>query len=199
MLTVTRTVSFVRGPRGRKQLTDQPPVDPPPAAARIPRIARLMALALRFEELVRTGEVADRGALARAARVTESRVTQVLGLCACSPRTSRRNCFSGPRPNGAARGVRKTPAIDLAGTRLRPPTGRLGGDERASCRRVSPRNLAVRHAPHSQNRHQVFGGAETAGAASWSRAAPRDLNFSHFPSSRRSDFQGCNHQSGRSN
>lgn len=85
MLTVTRTVSFVRGPRGRKRLTDQPPADPPPAAARIPRIARLMALALRFEELVRTGEVADRGALARAARVTESRVTQVLGLCLLAP------------------------------------------------------------------------------------------------------------------
>lgn len=85
MLSVTRTVSFVRGPRGRERLTDQPPVDPPPAAARIPRIARLMALALRFEELVRSGEVADRGALARAARVTESRVTQVLGMCRLAP------------------------------------------------------------------------------------------------------------------
>lgn len=85
MLTVTRTVSFVRGPRGRKRLTDPPPADPPPAAARIPRIARLMALSLRFEELVRSGEVADRGALARAARVTESRVTQVLGMCLLAP------------------------------------------------------------------------------------------------------------------
>ena len=51
---------------------------PPVAAGRVPRIARLMALALRFEELVRTGAVRDYAELARLGQVSRARITQII-------------------------------------------------------------------------------------------------------------------------
>src|SRR5262249_49832484 len=57
----------------------------PSRTARVPRIARLMALALRFEELIRSGEVADYAELARLGRVSRARITQVMNLLALSP------------------------------------------------------------------------------------------------------------------
>ena len=52
---------------------------------RIPRIARLMALAIRFDELVKTGEVRDYAALARLGRVTRTRMTQIMKLVYLAP------------------------------------------------------------------------------------------------------------------
>ncbi len=53
-----------------------------PAAAvpvgRVPRVARLMALALRFEHLVRVGTVTDHAELARLGHVTRARVSQIM-------------------------------------------------------------------------------------------------------------------------
>jgi len=48
------------------------------AAGRVPRVARLMALALRFEELVRTGAVRDYAELARLGQVSRARITQII-------------------------------------------------------------------------------------------------------------------------
>ena len=55
------------------------------AAGRVPRIARLMALALRFEELVRSGAVRDYGELARLGQVSRARITQVMNLLHLAP------------------------------------------------------------------------------------------------------------------
>src|SRR6516164_11004758 len=51
-------------PRGDTNTTSPSGQAPPGAAGRVPRIARLMALALRFERLVRSGAVRDYAALA---------------------------------------------------------------------------------------------------------------------------------------
>jgi hypothetical protein len=51
----------------------------------IPRIARLMALAIRFEELVREGTIRDYAELARRGRVTRVRVTQIMKLLDLAP------------------------------------------------------------------------------------------------------------------
>lgn len=59
-----------------------PPVVP---AGRVPRVARLMALAIRFEELIRSGSVRDYAELARLGRVTRARVTQVMNLLHLAP------------------------------------------------------------------------------------------------------------------
>jgi DNA invertase Pin-like site-specific DNA recombinase len=52
---------------------------------RVPRIARLLALALKFEELIRSGVVSNYSALAQVARVSRSRVTQMTGLLNLAP------------------------------------------------------------------------------------------------------------------
>ena len=83
-LTVSGTFHFERrGPGGRKNLGAGPaPVLP---AGRVPRIARLMALALKFEGLVREGAVTDYAELARLGRVTRARLTQIMNLTLLAP------------------------------------------------------------------------------------------------------------------
>ena len=52
---------------------------------RIPRVARLLALALRLEELSASGHVPDYAALARLVGVTRARVTQIANLTLLAP------------------------------------------------------------------------------------------------------------------
>ena len=52
---------------------------------RVPRISRLMALAVRLEGLVRAGRVKDYAELARLGGVSRARVTQVLNLRNLAP------------------------------------------------------------------------------------------------------------------
>lgn len=54
---------------------------PPP----VPRLAKLLALAIRFEELVRTGEVEDFAAVADLGHVTRARVSQIMNLLNLAP------------------------------------------------------------------------------------------------------------------
>lgn len=52
---------------------------------RVPRVAKLMALAIRFEQTVRDGEVADYAELARLGHVTRARITQIMNLLHLAP------------------------------------------------------------------------------------------------------------------
>ncbi len=49
------------------------------------RISRLMALAIRFEGLIRRGEVRDYADLARLGYVTRARITQIMNLLNLAP------------------------------------------------------------------------------------------------------------------
>jgi len=51
----------------------------------IPRIARLMALAVRLEGLLREGVIRDYAELARLGRVTRARMTQIMKLLDLAP------------------------------------------------------------------------------------------------------------------
>jgi hypothetical protein len=51
----------------------------------IPRIARLMALAIRFDRLLRAAEFPDYAELARLGRVTRARMTQIMKLLDLAP------------------------------------------------------------------------------------------------------------------
>lgn len=84
-LPIEGTVHIARrGTGGRPELRDGPaPVVLPPE--RVPRVARLMALAIKLEGLVRAGVVKDYAALARLGRVTRARVTQVMNLTLLAP------------------------------------------------------------------------------------------------------------------
>lgn len=81
-ITTQSTIHFARARRGRKELRrgEAPPAPPPPVFGRVPRIARLMALALRFERLIESGEVRDYADLARLGHVTRARMTQIMNL-----------------------------------------------------------------------------------------------------------------------
>jgi hypothetical protein len=54
-------------------------------SARVPRVSRLMALAICFEHLVRDGAVADYAELARLGHVTRPRMTQIMNLLNLAP------------------------------------------------------------------------------------------------------------------
>jgi hypothetical protein len=51
----------------------------------IPRIARLMALAIRFDSLLRAEEFRDYAEIARLGRVTRARLTQIMKLLDLAP------------------------------------------------------------------------------------------------------------------
>jgi hypothetical protein len=55
------------------------------ACRSISRIARLMALAIRFEALLREKTIADRADLARLGRVSRARMTQIMKLLHLAP------------------------------------------------------------------------------------------------------------------
>jgi hypothetical protein len=52
---------------------------------RVPRVSRLMALAIRFAGLIREGVVADYAEIASLGGVTRARVTQVMNLLHLAP------------------------------------------------------------------------------------------------------------------
>jgi hypothetical protein len=47
---------------------------------RVPRVSRLMALAIKLEGLVASGEVKDRAELAKLGKISRARLSQILGL-----------------------------------------------------------------------------------------------------------------------
>ena len=59
--------------------------EPQQPAAPLPRIARLVALAIWFDELLRTGEVETYADLARLGSVSRARVTQIMDLLSLPP------------------------------------------------------------------------------------------------------------------
>lgn len=85
MIKVKRKVHFVRRARGRKTIASEPRPTDQVGPGRIPRIARLMALAIRFDRLIREGKVRDQSDLARLARVTQPRMTQIMNLNHLAP------------------------------------------------------------------------------------------------------------------
>ena len=83
--TVECDVRFHRRGRGAPKVLRAGPAPERPASVNVGRIARLMALALRFEELVRTGTVANRAELARRGQVTSARISQITHLLHLAP------------------------------------------------------------------------------------------------------------------
>jgi hypothetical protein len=53
--------------------------------SRIPRITRLMALAIKFQDMVDRGDVRDYADLARLGYVTRARITQIMNLLNLAP------------------------------------------------------------------------------------------------------------------
>jgi len=71
----------------------------PLAPGGVPRIARLMALAIRFDGLLRDKTIADYAGLARRGRVTRARMTQIMKLLDLAPDIQEQILFL-PFPKG---------------------------------------------------------------------------------------------------
>lgn len=81
---VTTQVHFNVGRSGARSLR-LGPVKPAPKSGRIPRVTRLMALAIRMENLIDQGAITTQAELAVVGHVTRARVTQILNLLHLAP------------------------------------------------------------------------------------------------------------------
>jgi hypothetical protein len=99
-MTIEVPVSFQPvGRCGRQAMRpgeDKPSLPP----GRVPRVARLMALALRLDELVRTGQVASYSVLAALGHVTRARICQILNLLHLAPDLQEALLFLPPTVRG---------------------------------------------------------------------------------------------------
>lgn len=79
MKTVTRTVGFaVKGKRKSDRVAEKP-------MGRVPRISKLMALAIRYEQMLDEGVVQSKTELAELLHVSQPRMTQIMNLLHLSP------------------------------------------------------------------------------------------------------------------
>jgi hypothetical protein len=107
MTTAPRTLTCALPPQPRRRASrpqPQPAAGTPPSplpTGRVPRVARLMALALRCQQLVQTGVIANYALLAQLGHVSRARVTQIL-TCACWPPLFRKRSCSCRGPSTAA-------------------------------------------------------------------------------------------------
>ena len=86
-LKIVTHVHFGREKRGKRRLLAGRAPDPELQIEQgnIPRISRLMALAIHFEGLLERGEVKDMAEIARLGHVTRARVTQIMNLRLLAP------------------------------------------------------------------------------------------------------------------
>lgn len=90
-LTVDRSFHVTTTDHGRQIVAPahvsehEPSSSEPQRVGRIPRITRLMALAIKFDGYLRDGVVTDLAELARAGHVTRARITQIMDLNLLAP------------------------------------------------------------------------------------------------------------------
>jgi len=84
--TITIPVHFDSGRRGSRVVrAGTPRLKAAVAKGRVPRVTRLMALAIRIDEMVRSGAARDYAELARGANVTRARMSQIASLTLLAP------------------------------------------------------------------------------------------------------------------
>ncbi len=85
MITVKRRLHVTRQAHGRVSFVETPPAHETAEPGRVPRVSRLMALAITFDKMLREGKVKDLSELARLAHVTQPRMTQIMNLNHLAP------------------------------------------------------------------------------------------------------------------
>lgn len=95
MVDITRgiKVHIELARRARKQIKPGPePVNDTPEG-RIPRLSRLMALAIHFDSLIQQGGIYNQADLAQLGHVSRARVTQIMNLLHLAPDIQERILF----------------------------------------------------------------------------------------------------------
>ena len=99
-ITIEHPIHFDRRGRGARKVL-QPGSDPPTQpTGRVPRVARLMALALRLDALLRDGAIRSSAEIARLGHVTRARVSQILNLLFLAPDIQEAVLFLPPTRQG---------------------------------------------------------------------------------------------------
>ena len=108
-----------------------------PKTGRLPRLSRLMALAIHFDRLLGTGRFESQADLARAGQVTRARLTQILNLTGLAPDLQEEILFLQPYTDGRAplterqiRPVAAEPNWDKQRRRFKKLAGSAGGNDR---------------------------------------------------------------------
>jgi hypothetical protein len=96
-------------------------------SAPIPRIARLMALAIRLDGLIREGKVRDYAELARRGQVTRARMTQIIRLLDLAPDIQEQILFLPPAH--VVNEWKLRPGAGLNERNLRPVVNQIAWDE----------------------------------------------------------------------
>jgi len=104
-LTVTKQVHFRQG-RGTRKVLKEGMAKAHEPLGRVPRISRLMALAIHMQELMDAGEVTDYAELARLAHVSRPRITQIMNLLHLAPDIQEEILFL-PRTDGGRAPIRE--------------------------------------------------------------------------------------------
>jgi hypothetical protein len=99
-MTIEVPVTFPHPGRGSHQERRSSAASASLPVGRVPRVARLMALALRLDELVRTGQVASYSSLASLGHVTRARICQILNLIHLAPDIQEALLFLPPTQRG---------------------------------------------------------------------------------------------------
>ena len=79
-LTITKKVHLASANRGKRRIKAGPRPVRPVFNGRVPRVSRLMALAIKFDDLLLSGAVRDQAELAELGHVSRARVTQIMNL-----------------------------------------------------------------------------------------------------------------------
>lgn len=85
MITIKKKIYFIRGGAGRRQIASEPAPSKTVPVGRVPRISKLMALAIKYDGLLREGKVTDQSELSRLAYITQPRMTQIMNLLHLAP------------------------------------------------------------------------------------------------------------------
>ncbi len=80
MLTAKHKLEFKSGKRTAKTIVEAGTQPEQPTPVRLPRITKMMALAIRLDHLIKCGQVTDQAELARVGRVSRARLTQIMDL-----------------------------------------------------------------------------------------------------------------------
>lgn len=98
---IRRAFHVARSDRGAREIR-RGEAPQRPKRGRLPRLSRLMALAIHFDRALATGRFQSQADLARAGRVTRARLTQILNLMGLAPDIQEWLLFLRPYPDGRA-------------------------------------------------------------------------------------------------
>lgn len=85
MLTARHKLEFKTGKRTAKTIIEAGMQPEEPTPVRLPRITKMMALAIRLDHLIKSGQVTDQAELARVGHVSRARLTQIMDLNLLAP------------------------------------------------------------------------------------------------------------------